>query len=1317
MRQLSTSRGIVNRINYFLPLALVLMLGTCNAARAQDWLTAYNNSVALFNDGNDAKALAEAQRSEQLYKKQYNPDHNNYRAILRQLAVVCYNLNELDQGKKYAVREVTSWRSTLQVDELSYMDALDILGILYVANQQYDSAIIVLQEAVRLGSSKPGYPATELALKQCHLADALAGSGDANQAYIRFSEAMPVLEQNEELPAEYLSFCYSFGKTALAVKQYNTASHYLATMLEYYPPEYNHNPEVVDALIALGTAHTELTHYSKGETYYTTALERIPNHQDPLYVSTSKLLADNLERQGRHQEAEAILKKAGTSIDKASNQAALLLANQAAVQLNGGNAAGAAVLLDSALAILKANQPIDYNALSNVSYNAAITYRTLGNTSHAKKLLLESIDAANPASAVRQKALIALARLQQSEGKTTEAETTIGQLNLSKTSAWRATEKGGIYNELAGYYQAATKYAQATDYYKLALSAVPPATNAQLYTNIAFNYVSLLQASGNFTEAERLLADIEATLKQGDPALQFKFLQNTGNLYHAKGNLTMAETQYRKALALAANTYGTSSVEYADIILRQATLAKDKGAYEKAEPLFNQALQMVGNKPLPAAAIHNNLGILFQQMGRFTEAREQFEQALANYKAAGAANQSDYVLTEENLATLYSLMGNNAKALQLLAETVNLNKQIYGTQSPNYAISLHNYASLLQKEKQYNQAEALFEQALAIQKSSLGTNHASYANTLHNLAILAEDQKNYTKAEQLLNEVMAIRANLYEENHPAYTAGLYSRAVLMQQMNKFEEAKADFDKVASLYLGQIIKYFPNLSEREKTAFYKKITPVFNRYKEFLLEYYLHFKKDEQVLGQLYNIQIATKAILLNSVNKTRNAILNSGNTALINNFNEWQALKKQLADYYNYSKSKLQAEGINLQQVEAMVNNREKELSAQSAEFAQVFNQQQITWQQVKDQLQPGQAAIELVRIKRNTNNNQDSVTYIALGLQPQANAPTLSVYPKGLQLENKFYPGYSNAILFKKQDNYSYAAFWKPLEPMTTQATTIYLSADGIFNKVNANSLYNPQTKHFVVEQLNVRYISSSRDLLEESQHQMAVQEEALVIANPYYPNSVQANASVKRSYDFGKISQLPGTQIEAESIAKMMQQKGWKTDVETGKNASKQTLLQSQPRVLHIAAHGFFMNEQEARASFLTNPLFRSGLLLAGAGQVSETNKNKGILTAYEVMNMNLDKTELVVLSACQTALGEVQNGEGVYGLQRAFMVAGANTLIMSLWKVDDTATQKLMEAFYTYWLQGTEKHEALRKAQIEIQQQYKFPYYWGAFIMIGI
>jgi CHAT domain-containing protein len=190
--------------------------------------------------------------------------------------------------------------------------------------------------------------------------------------------------------------------------------------------------------------------------------------------------------------------------------------------------------------------------------------------------------------------------------------------------------------------------------------------------------------------------------------------------------------------------------------------------------------------------------------------------------------------------------------------------------------------------------------------------------------------------------------------------------------------------------------------------------------------------------------------------------------------------------------------------------------------------------------------------------------------------------------------------------------------------------------------------------------------------------------------------------------------------------------TDEFVEKSASEEKVKElNNPKIFHIATHGFYkpteevtMEEQlEGNEAVLTqNPLLRTGLLLKGAGDLLDKtshnyNMDNGILTAYEAMSLNLDKTDLVVLSACETGLGELQSGEGVYGLQRAFLVAGAKVLIMSMFKVDDDATQKLMLKFYQKWLNSGNLRQSFIDAKKELRIEYPEPIYWGAFMMIGL
>jgi CHAT domain-containing protein len=207
---------------------------------------------------------------------------------------------------------------------------------------------------------------------------------------------------------------------------------------------------------------------------------------------------------------------------------------------------------------------------------------------------------------------------------------------------------------------------------------------------------------------------------------------------------------------------------------------------------------------------------------------------------------------------------------------------------------------------------------------------------------------------------------------------------------------------------------------------------------------------------------------------------------------------------------------------------------------------------------------------------------------------------------------------------------------------------------------------------------------------------------------------------------------------VSMLLGTNGWTTTQLATTEASEGMLKGAEtPKLLHIATHGFFYPQVQGDNTSLLglqggkaaqNPLLRSGLFLAGAGKVLSTSEagtasnsasvtDNGIITAYEVMNMNLSNTELVVLSACETGLGEIRNGEGVYGLQRAFAVAGAKSVIMSLWRVNDNVTQEMISLFYQNWIQNKQDmHTAFEAAQNQVRKQFPEAYYWGAFVMVG-
>jgi CHAT domain-containing protein len=300
-----------------------------------------------------------------------------------------------------------------------------------------------------------------------------------------------------------------------------------------------------------------------------------------------------------------------------------------------------------------------------------------------------------------------------------------------------------------------------------------------------------------------------------------------------------------------------------------------------------------------------------------------------------------------------------------------------------------------------------------------------------------------------------------------------------------------------------------------------------------------------------------------------------------------------------------------------------------------------------------------------------------------------------------------------------------RPIRPLIDGASRLLISPDGSLNLVPFETLVDEQN-HYLVERFSCTYLSSGRDLL-RIQVMRDSKSNPLLLANPRFGEPAewiaQANSSahkkrqsVTSSSDLSKVyfAPLSGTAQEAQAIRALLVD----ARILTGQEATESLLKQAAaPRILHVATHGFFLTDGSSGKSKIENPLLRSGLALAGANLRKNTGDD-GILTALEASGLNLWGTKLVTLSACDTCLGEVKNGEGVYGLRRAFVLAGTETLVMSLWPVSDYVTRQMMTSYYKGLKQGFGRGEALRQVQLSMlkRKDRRHPFYWASFIQSG-
>jgi CHAT domain-containing protein len=305
---------------------------------------------------------------------------------------------------------------------------------------------------------------------------------------------------------------------------------------------------------------------------------------------------------------------------------------------------------------------------------------------------------------------------------------------------------------------------------------------------------------------------------------------------------------------------------------------------------------------------------------------------------------------------------------------------------------------------------------------------------------------------------------------------------------------------------------------------------------------------------------------------------------------------------------------------------------------------------------------------------------------------------------------------LYDIEDKETFKVLWKPIHDKIGDVKRVRVSPDGIFYKMNPNTFRLP-SGDFLIDRYFVSYVTSCKDLFREPTNDL--RKRAYLFGNPLFIGAEGEQTVGLKS--------LPGAEAEIKSIGDLLTTDGWNSKTYVRGEANETTVRSAiNPTILHIATHGYF-GEQGAVIKQLesnTNPLFKSGLYFANVNDTykayqnggSTISFNDGILTAYEAMSLSLENTRLVVLSACESGLGDVKNGEGVYGLQRAFMVAGARNLITSIVKVEDQATKELMVTFYQNLSISDQIGESMRKAQIAIKNKYIKANIWGAFMLIG-
>lgn len=828
-------------------------------------------------------------------------------------------------------------------------------------------------------------------------------------------------------------------------------------------------------------------------------------------------------------------------------------------------------------------------------------------------------------------------------------------------------------------------------------------------------------------------------------------LKDLAMLYAMMGQYEKALSLYQQCLAIGKKALGEGPSGYASILNNLANLYKEMGQYDKALPLYQQALalrkKVPGKEHTYSYSLYAMAGI-YMEMGQYDKALQLYQQTLAIRKKFLGEEHIEYVCVLRSMADLYYNIGQYEKALRFNEQVLAISKKVAGEQHPDYAYSLASLARLYIEMGHYKKAMPLCRQTLLIRKKILGEEHREYALALNNLAVLYYKTGQYGHALPLQQQALTIIKKVLGEEHPDYSHSLNNLALLYTATGDLGHASALLMEASERALKYLNQTYATLSEQEKMKFLQIRAAQF----DFLPSFLSAHGERSYSANQVYANELALKGMVLEDQQGVLNSIRKSGDSTGFQLYQQWRSNKTFLGRQLLLPASDRISAMDSLQE---LTDQLEQQLSRGTASFRNLQHSRVITVRDIVQKLQKGEAAVEFICFRQYNKKWTDSTIYAALVLLPgDISAHFIPLFEEK-QLQNLFKSSSKKvnpvaAIQKLYSGNSLYQLIWKPLEKYLTGVNTLYYAPAGLLHRIAFQAI---QTKsgHLLINNYQLNQVLSTRSVALPLQVkkpgsaaiwaniQYSLQTEAIGGDSAESASGMDPAASSFNFYTWdtrelrGKEWRpLASTKQEMESITKELQQAGTAAAIDSGTVATEEAfkaLDGKSPEVLHLATHGFFLPAAETKPNdrgagsnvFIVqqNPMFRSGLVLAGANHIWKggsaiPGKEDGILTAYEIAQMDLSNTDLVVLSACETALGDLQGNEGVIGLQRAFKMAGVKQLIVSLWRVPDKETAELMKLFYGNWLRGQSSREALRSAQLKMKEKYA-SYFWAAFVVV--
>jgi CHAT domain-containing protein/Flp pilus assembly protein TadD len=871
---------------------------------------------------------------------------------------------------------------------------------------------------------------------------------------------------------------------------------------------------------------------------------------------------------------------------------------------------------------------------------------------------------------------------------------------------------------------------------------------------------------GLYPLAEKILFNIDTVLYSREKnkemyQLSAEVKYTIGKIKSINGQFKEAALFYEEALKVRRSKLPKNHPDIAESLNSLGVLHAKLGELDLAHSYYQEALDIrrisLGENHPEYAESLNSLGSLNLELGDFKLAESMQLEALEIRKKALGVEHPAYAINLATLGRLYRTIGKFDKAEQYYTKSLEIRLKIHkGENHDNVASSMNGLGYLYFLMGKYSESEKYLLKIIKIREQNKLEQTQGHALTLYNLGLLYFQQQNYELSEKYIIKSIEIRNRLFGNTNNELIASNLALSKLFLATNRLEEAFSIMEIIFNNKLENISSNFEWLGESQKELFWKKEEGFYNQLFSISSKSNILLPKFSTLS---YNGALVSKSKLLES--KVANE----------NYYREIEEIREKLRNAKRIV-AKMESDGIDdrllFEKAKKESDSLDKRLTQSWPEYAQQKKNLSITWDQVQQNLDNGEAAIEFVRFY----NEDDSLYYYnALVLKPGEKYPILVK----LCEENKL-------KLIQPASGFSayYPLVWQPMERALEDVKTIYYSPTGELYNIPFHALYAQKEKgdqkvvqktskrgvivpsetvkseikaEYLIDRYTLHQLTSTRYLamgLKQKAQEPIAKSIAMVGGVNYdfvnsedvKPRKQKSKINSMRSSQSasGKLVYLEGTKLETETIKDSVQSKQWKIEMFSTNDATEDNLMRLEGRhaksILHIATHGYAFPEYDFTDTtisknslrysyrYSTNPMVRSGLILAGGNWAwtgSDTlsklgAEQNGILTALEVSQLNLKKTKLVVLSACETGLGKIEGSEGTFGLKRGFKLAGVEQMIVSLWSVPDKETMELMTLFYSDLTKTLNPVLSFETAQKEMRNRYPTdPEKWAGFVLV--